>query len=335
MKTAGQTIKQYGKFWAEDKHDRWNPKIASEEVPVRQLWGIKEILGTLILFLFMQLAVIIVFTAIAAAQDYSGFRATDDQGAFIAEKLGEITSNYAMIFTSSIAMYAAWIIGMKASSETKGLGNFWADFKIRFRWIDLPLGIGLAIAFRLLEQGVMWVLLNMTSLDMGGAGNSEIVTSMSGVWWFLNAVLVASFLAPVMEEFFFRGFMLEGIKNSLLRVKKLSKGRTTRAQGLRLMYSDATVSAVEYKVESFVIKLENSIEKYATVIAIIASSIFFGFMHFQGTETFGQWFVVIWTGFLGFMMALMAVKTNRLGLAIAFHVSYNFSGILLVKLFGM
>jgi membrane protease YdiL (CAAX protease family) len=55
-------------------------------------------------------------------------------------------------------------------------------------------------------------------------------------------------------------------------------------------------------------------------------------MHFQGFETFGQWWVIIVTGSIGFILALIVLKTRRLGLAITTHVAFNSYAMILLTI---
>jgi membrane protease YdiL (CAAX protease family) len=70
------------------------------------------------------------------------------------------------------------------------------------------------------------------------------------------------------------------------------------------------------------------------ILAIVISSILFGFMHFQGFETFGQWLVVIVTGSLGLVLAIVTYKLKRIAPAMVAHVLYNSIsfGLLLLEL---
>jgi membrane protease YdiL (CAAX protease family) len=65
------------------------------------------------------------------------------------------------------------------------------------------------------------------------------------------------------------------------------------------------------------------------VLSIIISSIVFGSLHWQGTNSFGQILVPILTGLIGVVLALVALKTRRLGLGIFIHIFFNSTTIIL------
>lgn len=318
---------KYYALWAKTGND-YNPDVSQEYGEKRKLWGAKEVFITFIFFLFMQAFVIFLTVLGKIFVDREAFMLTEDRERYILETLANLGTSPSLILASSFAMYFAWYLGMRLTTNTLGSKNFIEDFGVKFKRSDIYWGIALATVFRLLEWGTL-TLLPRLGLDMTGAGNSAVVTSMTGVWWFLNAVLVASFIAPIMEELFFRGFMLRGIQNSIYRLASNKNNAKTDFSQIHEVIPSPTILTMEYKVEKTIVNMEKILSKSAVVISILVSSVVFGFMHYQGTETFGQIFVVIWTGLLGLVMAIMAQVTGRLGLAIFFHIAYNFSAILL------
>jgi membrane protease YdiL (CAAX protease family) len=66
---------------------------------------------------------------------------------------------------------------------------------------------------------------------------------------------------------------------------------------------------------------------------VVLSSLLFGILHHQGSNTFGSWFVVGTTTTIGMVLAVIRYRTGRLGTAICTHVLFNASGVLLALLF--
>lgn len=91
---------------------------------------------------------------------------------------------------------------------------------LRFRPLDLLYGIALGILLRL---GQGWI-----ELAAGGTGEWPSYPSAGGALpsgWFFEEVLGATLIAPVLEEFFFRGLVLVAVYTAVRRIA----GRGTAA----------------------------------------------------------------------------------------------------------
>lgn len=116
---------------------------------------------------------------------------------------------------------------------------------------------------------------------------SQMLTSLSGFEKFFVLVLGISLLAPILEELFFRGYVL----------------------GFLLGAKD---------------KLETtSLRDKSVWWPIMFSSIFFGFMHFQGLSSVSDAFVLLWTALLGVILAVARIKTGSIWTSIFIHIVYN------------
>lgn len=99
-----------------------------------------------------------------------------------------------------------------------GTGNLVTDLALRFRWVDLAIGLGAGLGLRF-AIGIWTVLITRLSGQLP-EGNLQDVLGESGIGH--GAMLVLNALAiglvgPVIEEIFFRGVGLRGALASLLR----------------------------------------------------------------------------------------------------------------------
>lgn len=74
-------------------------------------------------------------------------------------------------------------------------------------------------------------------------------------------------------------------------------------------------------------------DKNSKVFAILLSSVVFGLAHAQGFSTFTDFFVIVWTGLMGFINARLVYKYDSVYPAYAVHLSYNGITALLSALF--
>ena len=195
-------------------------------------------------------------------------------------------------FVVGIVTYAALVAVVVLASRRKGLRSLAADFGLRFRWIDVPLGLAAGLAakvFTLLLTAVAVVLTNHTPEQ----GNFTL--SDQSLWVLLNGVLIASLLAPFVEELFFRGLVLRAARHRVLR----RGGSPVRA----------------------------------AVVAIAVSSIGFALLHLlQSTDLTLLIILGGSTLALGVINSVLAITTGRIGAAVVSHVFYNGSSILLALL---
>lgn len=265
-------------------------------------WGIRSIVLNLIILLIVQVVLSLAFVAMIS----NGTSNPDNA-------LTELVSNPWVLLLSSLSMYAVWVGGMAITTYLKGKKSFKEDFWVSFRWYDAFIGLGVAVVLFGLVFLSSWFFEDVIGLNMEGAGNGSVFLSLEGAWIFIIGIGIASFLGPLCEELFFRGYVMQAI----------AKSADTR---LRKVESETD--------EGFGLRSAKFFFKYRYHFAAVVSSILFGFMHFQGTETFGQWYVVLVTGTLGLMFALITLKLKRLGPAIYGHMLYN-GGTLLIAMLTM
>lgn len=171
-------------------------------------------------------------------------------------------------------LVTVFVASRSESSSLKALTGGW------FRWkYDLALALGMTIGIQgisLLVQSLVQLLPNAPSEDLG---NTAIVTDVLGSWkWVIAACAVLG--APIVEELFFRGFVL-----TLL------------------------------------------VRKWGKALGVLGSSLFFGLMHVQATVA-SSVFTVTTTAIVGALLALIKLRTGRIGASIVAHIVFNLTGVI-------
>ena len=194
-------------------------------------------------------------------------------------------------FIVGIVTYAA-LVAVVVLASRKGFKSLGADFGVRFAWIDLPLGLAaglVAKVFTIVLTGIAIVVTDHTPEQ----GNFTL--SDQSLWVLLNGVLIASLVAPFVEELFFRGLVLRAARNRVLR----RGGSPVRA----------------------------------AVVAIAVSSVGFALLHLlQSTDLTLLIILGGSTLALGVINSVLAIATGRIGASVVSHVFYNGSSILLALL---
>jgi len=173
------------------------------------------------------------------------------------------------------AMVAGWLglwagfVGVPVlASRRKGAADLGTDFGLWGRWPDVA-GAAAGAGCQLVALPALYFLIQRLTGDLDVSGPARDLTDrVDGVALVLVAVVV-TFLAPVVEELFYRGLMLRAAARRL--------GRPW---------------------------------------AVLGTSAIFGISHFQLVQ-FPGLFV------FGVVLAVLAVRTGRLGASIAAHVAFN------------
>jgi membrane protease YdiL (CAAX protease family) len=195
-------------------------------------------------------------------------------------------------FASALLSYAAITAVVVVASRRKGLGTLAADFGLRFRPVDIAIGLGIAVAAKLVAV-VIGVLAISATGHTPESGNFEL--SVAPLWIVLNGFLVAVVVAPFVEELFFRGLVLRAVKNRVLR----RGGTAARAAVSAIVASSLGFAALHLYQSPDV-----------TLLIILGGS----------------------TLFLGLANSRVTLSTGRLGAAIIAHALYNGSSIVIALL---
>jgi membrane protease YdiL (CAAX protease family) len=303
---SNETSNFTGIWNREENSDKINEvanKLGEEQTPLgavnfnkkNKTWGVSSALLTFAAFLGLQ--VVLAIGLIVAVGPYNTM---------------EALTNPAFLLLSSLSMYVVWIGGMYLVTKFRGQNSFKLDFKVWFKKWDVFIGLGIAAGLYGVVLLSQWLLGDVLGVDLTGSDNGATFTNLEGVWFLILGIGVASILGPISEELFFRGFILNAII-------KTADNQSEKIKEQKLDEYEAPV----------LIKFNRLAQKFKVPLAVIVSSIVFGLMHFQGVDTFGQWYVVIVTGTLGLVFGIAAVKFKRIGPGIFAHMFYNGATLLL------
>lgn len=280
-------------------------------------WGIRHIIYSFVGFIGIQIlvAVGLIFVLVASTPNPQ----TLLDSTKLSEGLATLLTNPVVLLVSQFSLYLTWLAFIAFVSRFRGLRSFAKDFWLKFRWYDAPLGLLIASAlFLVINVLIPWYVDKFTNWNLAGADNASQLTGETGPWFFIISLGVVGIAGPFFEELYFRGFIMQGI------IKHFRKGLgTTPTSRLGL-----NVYKNHFAIYNAYLKTKHWAYKYKYVIAVVVSSVLFGLMHFQGVETFGQIWVVFATGSIGLVLALIALRTRRLGLGIFIHIFFNSLGVL-------
>lgn len=214
-----------------------------------------------------------------------------------------------LVFVSLCFTWLVLLGGSLVASRVWGFGSLAKDFGLRFKWIDLAIGLGVGIAARILLALVQVVITLLWPLDEGEVlqGNAEIFLTGDTGWIFVNAVLGGVLIAPFLEELFNRGLVLRAVQNAWW-VKGAARGKVSAATERRSLTT-------------------------ATVVAILVSSLVFGLLHTGAVgDLRSSVYLLVGTFTVGVICGILTVWTGRLGPAIVTHIVFNGSAIGLLLL---
>jgi membrane protease YdiL (CAAX protease family) len=224
-------------------------------------------------------------------------------GASITAVIPDLDPNSGQFWFGIIA-YGLIVVYLVIVSFTRGQRSLVKDFGLSFRWIDLPLGFGIAVVARILSAIFVLVATGFTgTLPEGG----NVQLGDDKLWAVLYGVLIGSLLAPLVEELFFRGLVLRAVRNAVLR----GPGRLRQQPAA------------------------SDVQKWAAGIAALASAGLFAALHYNGA--FDPTLIIaltLSTFAFGLINAFVTLRTGRMGAAIIAHVFFNGAAISLLLLFG-
>jgi membrane protease YdiL (CAAX protease family) len=172
-------------------------------------------------------------------------------------------------------------------------GSLARDFGLRFRPIDLLIGLGIGLAAKIVGVIVAVPLVGLS----GGTPTSNVPLQNDLVWIVLNTVVATTLVAPIVEELFFRGLLLRAVRNGILR------GRATHPR---------TEPPSPSRVRS------------ALLGSVLISSAAFMLVHLYQAPDLATLFVLgSSTLILGLVNAVLATRTGRLGPGIVAHAVFN------------
>lgn len=295
-----------------------NTPTPEETKPKVKRWGLFDVLMGFILMIVTQIGIGIVLVVIVTAE-------AAQKGIYDTAQIADMTIDTAMsppiLIASSFLMYISWLIPMFWASFIKGAKSFAKDYWIYFKWTDILWGLGLGLGLRLLDRGLAWFLIDVVGIDIAGADNTSPIVSQTGFAYFMLAIVIGCISAPLFEEMFLRGMMLQG----LLRYFRKNNQKPTTAIG-KFVYEDVPGLWKFHK------GVKHGLFKARYFLTLMITGGIFGFMHFQGTGEWTDWLIVAQTGLIGVFFAWIVLKTKRVGTAIAGHAVFNITGIILATI---
>jgi len=118
---------------------------------------------------------------------------------------------------SALMIWFVYIVGPIVFTRTRGNGpvaDLWASIVAR----DVPIGLTVGVALQLLVLPVVyWPILQLTDTEPGTAAQ-ELVDRIDGPIDLIILTFVVAVGAPLAEEFFYRGFLLQGLRRRLPEV---------------------------------------------------------------------------------------------------------------------
>lgn len=200
------------------------------------------------------------------------------------------------VFAGSLASYLVALVVPFAASRWRGLRSMAADYGLRFRWIDIPIGIALGIGVRL---AIVLVLIGFSPFLQDAQGNLDL--EPDPLWFVLSSVVIPVVVAPVVEEILCRGVVMRAVRNRMVRTPA---GATPPSRGRRM---------------------------WAVVFSIIASTLVFALLH--GHQMVNPATIVTLgatTVIAGVAHGWISTVTGRLGAAIISHATLNGTAVLLL-----
>jgi membrane protease YdiL (CAAX protease family) len=113
-------------------------------------------------------------------------------------------------FIAAAASYAALFAWCWRASHRRGIGSLASDFGLRFRPVDLAIGLAIGLVARGLSVLLVVLVTNVTGHV---PENGNLVLGDELAWALVRGILITSLVAPFVEELFFRGLVLRAIRN--------------------------------------------------------------------------------------------------------------------------
>jgi len=202
----------------------------------------------------------------------------------------------------ALAAYGLWFGATVIVSRRRGLRNLAADFGLAFRPIDLAIGLGISVLAK-----IFLVLCAGLAFAITGTHprSSNVSFGHDPLWIVINGLLVASLVAPFVEELVFRGLLLRAVRYAVLRGPR----RRPRPQ-----------------------PAPEAIRRRAIAISLLVSAVLFSAFHIPETFTDPALLIALAVGFVGvgLLHGWVTIATGRVGSAIVSHVLFNGSATLLV-----
>jgi membrane protease YdiL (CAAX protease family) len=204
---------------------------------------------------------------------------------------GVIVGSDAAQFGLSLVGYGVLVAMVVYASRRLGQRSLSRDFWLRFRPVDLAIGLGIGVLGKLI--GIVWGLIGILLFGVP-VQQSNLTLSDETLWLVLNGIVMVVIVAPFVEELFMRGLVMQAIRNAVLR-------RRSRPQ-----------------------PAPANVQRTALLVSIAGSALVFMALHlYQATEPALLFILGAQTLTLGVLNAVIVYLTQRLGPAIVAHMVFN------------
>ncbi len=185
--------------------------------------------------------------------------------------------------------YAVLVAYLVAVVRVRGLGSLVRDLGLELRWIDLLIGVGLAVVVHFADVFIYNFAVGVLRLPVAPTSNAELPRSF--VWAVIVGLGIASLIAPIVEELYFRGLLMRAVRNLVIRRARFEGTKTTRR---------------------------------ATWISVVTSAVVFAGFHLYEARNPTMLFVLgVDILVFGLLAAAVASRTRRLGPSLIMHISTN------------
>lgn len=270
----------------------WGPEETTPvapEPPQEKRWGAGSVAMVVALLIVTQ----VVFAIALIAYVFATTDVDPSTPEGVDQVLQEVTDTLLsgpVLVSALVVQWVAFIGGPWLASRWFGLKSLRRDFGLRFTKADVGIGVGVGLAL----QAAQFVILNFL-VDLSASDNTNIVTDQRGIYLVLM-VLGACLVTPFAEELFFRGMILRAVMR-------------TKPGGWWPVDEDGVPARTGRGV---------------AVIAVVVSSVIFGVMHLTTDGSLADSLpLMLFTGSLGAVLAIVTLKTKRLGAAIIAHCLFN------------
>jgi uncharacterized protein len=196
----------------------------------------------------------------------------------------------------TVVFYAVLVTYAVAVARRRGLGSLTRDFGLELRWVDLFIGVGLAIALRFVAVFIYDFAVGVLRLPAAPTGNLELPKNI--VWAVIVGLGIASLIAPIIEELYFRGLLMRAIRNAIIRRSRFDGERTTA--------------------------------RARTISVVASATIFAGFHLYEATNLTMLFVLGVNILVFGLVAGAIASRTRRLGPSLIMHIATNAFGTVLL-----
>ena len=196
----------------------------------------------------------------------------------------------------TVVFYAVLVAYAVVVARRRGLGSLTRDFGLELKWVDLLIGVGLAIVLRFVTVFIYNFAITALRLPAAPTGNLELPKNF--VWAVIVGLGIASLIAPIVEELYFRGLLMRAIRNAVIRRSRFEGERTTA--------------------------------RARTISVVVSAIIFAGFHLYEATNLTMLFVLGVNILVFGLIAGAIASRTRRLGPSLVMHIATNAFGAVLL-----